>query len=178
MNDPTRSTAERSFQSKNTTMKILLLAIVLTMVTPTVMAVPYRTAVPATFESRGDDRQAIAKLLEDYTKAVSTKDQALFESLLLDKGIPFSGVPLARKRGDLTVNTSQYEDFRQNVFAGEPFTQNFRDIHIRQDGALAQVSLVFENTALRERIWGWKTMELVKVGGRWKIAAEFFTGHA
>lgn len=158
-------------------MRFLCLSAVLVMSVTSAIAAPYRTPVPATFESHGADRRAIVKLLDTYTKAVSTKDQALFETLLLDKGIPFSGVPLSGKGKDATVNTSHYEEFRKGVFEGEPFTQSFRDIHIKQDSTLAQVSLVFENTTATEKSWGWKTMELIKVDGRWKIAAEFFTGY-
>lgn len=158
-------------------MKRLFFSAVLAMSVAPAFAAPYRTPVPATFESRGEDRRAIATLLKTYTRAVSTRNQALFETLLLDKGIPFTGVPLSRKRQDITVNTAHYEDFRKGVFEGEPFTQTFRDIHIKQDGPLAQVSLVFENTTATEKSWGWKTMELIKLDGRWKIAAEFFTGY-
>lgn len=158
-------------------MKSLLLGAALVMSVAPAMAGSYHRPVPASFESRGDDRRAIAELLDSYTKAVSTKDQALFETLLLDTGIPFSGVPLSGKGKDASVMTSHYEEFRKGVFEGEPFTQSFKDIHIKQDGNLAQVSLVFENTTATEKSWGWKTMELIKVEGRWKIAAEFFTGH-
>lgn len=63
------------------------------------------------------------------------------------------------------------------MFEGEPFIQRFQNIHIEQDGELAQVSLVFVNSTAKEEIWGWEMMQLVRVGGRWKIAAEFFTGH-
>lgn len=158
-------------------MKKLLSGAALALSVAPAMAAPYRMPVPATFESRGEDRTAIGVLLDTYTKAVSTKDQALFESLLLDKAIPFSGVPLSAEGKGAFVQTSHYEEFRKGVFEGEPFTQTFRDIQIHQDGTLAQVSLVFENTTATAKSWGWKTMELLKVDGRWKIAAEFFTGH-
>ncbi|WP_010217753.1 hypothetical protein [Sphingomonas sp. PAMC 26621] len=158
-------------------MKIILFGAVLAVSAAPAFAAPYRTPVPATFESRGADRQAIATLLDTYTKAVSTRNQTLFETLLLDKGVPFTGVPLSRKGQDLAVNTSHYEEFRKGVFEGEPFTQTFRDIHVKQDGPLAQVSLVFEDTTATEKSWGWKTLELIKLDGRWKIAAEFFTGY-
>jgi len=159
-------------------MKVLFSGVVLAMlVALTTAATPYRTAVPASFESRGDDRQAIEKVLANYTKAVSTKDQALFESLLLDKTIPFSGVPLSEKTEGSSIKTANYEDFRKGVFEGEPFTQEFKNIHIEQDGMLAQISLVFVNTTSTSESWGWKTMQMVKVNGRWKIASEFFTGH-
>jgi ketosteroid isomerase-like protein len=158
-------------------MKMLFSATVLTMSVVPAVAAPYSTPVPATFESRGKDRKAITALLDTYAKAVSTKDQALFETLLLDKTIPFSGVPLSGKGHDAIAQTSHYDDFRKGVFEGEPFIQTFRNIQIHQDGTLAQVSLVFENATATEKSWGWKTMELLKVDGRWKIAAEFFTGH-
>lgn len=129
------------------------------------------------FESRGADRQAIEALLASYTKAVSTKDQALFESLLLSRTIPFSGVPFSGQTGGTPGRTANYEDFRKAVFDGLPFSQSFQDIHIEQDGPLANVSLVFVNASPKDRSWGWKTMQLVRVADRWKIAAEFFTGH-
>ena len=48
---------------------------------------------------------------------------------------------------------------------------------ISQDGVLADVSLVFINTTANGSSWGWKTLQLLKVNGQWKIASEFFTTH-
>jgi hypothetical protein len=87
-------------------------------------------------------------------------------------------VPLDAPAFPAATATSHYESFHKAVFDGSPFTQRFRDIHIQQDGALAQVSLVFVNTTTTRSTWGWKTMQLLKLDGHWKIAAEFFTGHA
>ena len=130
--------------------------------------------IPTSFESTGPDRKAIEVLLDTYTKSVSTKDQALFESLLLDKDIPFSDVDSAVRR-DRGIR--RYEAFRKSVFDGPPFTQKFQDVHIMQDGSLANVSLVFVNTSVQGLSWGWKTLQLLKVAGQWKIASEFYTGH-
>jgi hypothetical protein len=135
-------------------------------------------SIPAQFDSVGADRQAIAALLDSYTKAVSTKDQALFETLLLNTDVPFSGVGPNGVASGAPGVTNRYQAFRADVFGGGPFIQRFRDIHIAQDGPLASVSLVFVNTAPQGRSWGWKTMQLLKVAGRWKIASEFYTGHA
>jgi len=135
------------------------------------------TSIPSSFESTGADRRAIEALLESYTRAVSTKDQALFETLLLDKEIPFSDAASAIKAKEAPAGTHRYESFRRGVFEGSPFTQKFRDVHITQDGPLAQVSLVFVNTWDGGASWGWKTLQLLKVAERWKIASEFYTGH-
>ncbi|MES2057660.1 MAG: nuclear transport factor 2 family protein [Pseudomonadota bacterium] len=135
------------------------------------------TPVPASFDSTGTDKAAIETLLDSYTKAVSTKDQALFESLLLNKAIPFSSASSAIKAGTTEQSTRHYDDFRKGVFEGPKFTQRFQDIHIQQDGPLANVSLVFVNTSSQGSNWGWKTLQLLKVDGRWKIASEFFTNH-
>lgn len=132
------------------------------------------TPIPPSCDSTGADRQAIEALLDTYTRAVSTKDEALFETLLLSKDIPFSDTGSATGSGD----THHYDSFRRGVFAGAPFTQKFQDVHVTQDGPLAQVSLVFVNTAGGRSTWGWKTLQLLKVGGQWKIASEFYTGHA
>jgi hypothetical protein len=112
------------------------------------------------------------------TEAVSRKDQGRFETLLLSKSIPFSAASVAIRAGDAANGTRNYEDFRKAAFEGAPFTQRFEDIRIEQDGPLAAVSLVFVNTTTTSSTWGWKTMQLLKVNGSWKIASEFFTGHS
>jgi hypothetical protein len=133
--------------------------------------------IPSSFESRDPDRAAIETLLATYTKAVSEKDQRLFETLLLDKNIPFSGVGAASNSAVTLGSIENYDGFRKGVFEGPAFKQTFQDIHIAQDGNLAQVSLVFKNTSADGSSWGWKTMQLLKVDGQWKIASEFYTGH-
>ena len=127
------------------------------------------------FESMGEDRRAIQALLDTYTRAVSTKDEALFETLLLNTGIPFSDAGSAIQHGSIGGGTQNYKAFRKGVFAGAPFRQTFKHISIRQDGPLAQVSLVFVNTDAAGSSSGWKTLELLKIAGRWKIACEFYT---
>ena len=129
------------------------------------------------FESVGSDRQAIRELLNTYTKAVSSRDEALFETLLLNRSIPFSSADQAIESSTRKEGSSNYEDFRKGVFSGPRFTQRFRQVRISQDGPLADVSLVFVNTAADGVSWGWKTMQLLKVDGRWRIASEFYTGH-
>jgi len=135
------------------------------------------TPIPSSFASTGAERQAIETLLDAYTRAVSTKDQTLFETLLLNKDIPFSDVDSAVKAQGAERGTRHYESFRRGVFGGPPFTQKFQDVHIAQDGPLAEVSLVFVNTSAQGSSWGWKTLQLLKVAGQWKIASEFYTGH-
>ena len=133
---------------------------------------------PVQFESVGTDRKAILALLDTYTEALSSKDQGRFETLLLSKSIPFSAASVAVRASDAANGTGNYDDFRKAVFEGAPFTQRFEDVRIEQDGPLAVVSLVFVNTTTRGSTWGWKTMQLLKVNGSWKIASEFFTGHS
>ena len=131
--------------------------------------------VRASFESVGADRRAIQALLDTYTRAVSTKDEALFETVLLNKAIPFSDAESAIRRGSIENGTQNYEAFRKGVFGGAPFRQTFRDVRVLQDGPLAQVSLVFVNTDASGSASGWKTLQLLKVDGHWKIASEFYT---
>ncbi|WP_289445544.1 hypothetical protein, partial [Klebsiella pneumoniae] len=57
------------------------------------MGLAVLAVIPAQFDSTGPDRAAIEAQLATYTRAVSTKNQALFETLLLNKSIPFSSVP-------------------------------------------------------------------------------------
>ncbi|WBO22895.1 hypothetical protein [Sphingomonas abietis] len=111
-------------------------------------------SIPPQFDSVGTDRKAIEALLATYTNAVSTKDEALFETLLLNASIPFSGVGSSGVASRDPGVTNQYQAFREGVFGGSPFTQRFQDIHIQQDGPLASVSLVFVNTSLQGSSWG------------------------
>ena len=70
-----------------------LSAAVLLLTVPTLPFTQARAVpVPSHFGSSGADRTAIEALLGLYTKAVSNKDQALFETLLLNRNIPFSFV--------------------------------------------------------------------------------------
>ena len=156
------------------TMSAALLGVLLA-VAP--VGVAQTTPIPHSFESTGADRVAIQALLDNYTKAVSTKNQALFETLLLNMSIPFSGAEQAVEAKGAVGGTANYADFRKGVFEGPPLTQRFQDVDIRQDGPLAQVSLVFVNTSAGGSSWGWKMLQLLKVGGAWKIASEFYTGH-
>ncbi len=143
-------------------------------IAPLSEAQPLQPPVPSSFESTGPDRQAIETLLETYTRAVSTKDQALFESILLNKAIPFSDAGSAIKSNGAEGGTSRYDAFRKGVFEGAAFTQKFQDVHISQRGPLADVTLVYVNSSADGSGWGWKTMQLLKVAGHWKIASEFF----
>jgi hypothetical protein len=59
--------------------------------------------------------------------------------------------------------------------SGRHFQQSFSKVHIEQDGALAQVSLDFVTREGDGGGIGWKTLQLVKTAGGWKIASELFT---
>ncbi|USX17171.1 nuclear transport factor 2 family protein [Oxalobacteraceae bacterium OTU3CAMAD1] len=140
---------------------------------------PSATPQPAPSSTAGfapgaNDRILIEKLLATYTDAVSTKNQAMFESILLAKTIPFSYVPDDASGAGL-ADTANYEVFRRGVFEGAPFTQRFIDVHILVDGNLANITLVFINTRGQGESRGWKTLQLLKTKQGWKIASEFFT---
>lgn len=131
-------------------------------------------------ESSAEDRQAIGKLLETYTSAVSNGDKAGFEAILLDDQVPFSGTYALAGQGAKgeTVVTRNYPQFRKAVFeSGVQYTQRFYNVHIDQDGALAQASLDFITQEVKSGrgSFGWKTLQLLKIQGHWKIASEFYT---
>ena len=122
------------------------------------------------------DRAAIRIVLATYTKAVSTKDQRLFETLLANKSIPFSYIP-KDSHPISDHGTENYEVFRKGVFEGPPFNQRFEDVRIQQEGGVADVTLVFVNTTPKSVTRGWKSMQLLRVDGVWKIASEYFTDY-
>ena len=133
-------------------------------------------------ETHADDTQAIQQLLTTYTTSVTNGDQAAFEALLLNEQVPFSSTRelVGPKAGTEPVDTRRYAGFRQAIFlSGTQYTQQFYNVHIEQDGVLAQVSLDFvtKDAKTGQGGYGFKTLQLLKVLGQWKIASEFYTGH-
>ena len=129
------------------------------------------------------DTLSINELLDTYTRSVSTGNRAQFEQLLLDEKIPFFGLPghLPHSFVPGLASVQNYAGFRKAIFeSGVHYAQTFSNVKIEQDGDLAQVSLDFETRRVASGGGGrgWKTLQLLKVDGRWKIASEFYTGYA
>lgn len=126
------------------------------------------------------EEQSIRKLLDNYTQAVSTGDQKLFESQLLDLSIPFFGFSgkFSESANISLQGLQNYASFRASVFeSGNKFSQTFSDIHISGDGELAAAHLRFRTVRLAsgDAGEGWKTLQLLKVKGQWNIVSEFYT---
>lgn len=133
-----------------------------------------------TAASSSEDRGEIEKVLATYCTAVSTGNEALFMSTILDDQISFfSAGQAASQDGALrSAGTRDFASFRRSVFhSGHHYQQSFDRVRIEQDGSLAQVSLHF---ITREQGpdgggEGWKALAMLKVGGQWKIVSEFYT---
>jgi hypothetical protein len=128
------------------------------------------------------EKHAIERVLSTYTASVSKDDEATFSSILLNDQIPFSSTGELRldKADAAHLQTSRYAGFKQAIFAsGQHYEQKFYNVRIEQDGHLAQVSLDFvtKNTLTHKAGYGWKSLTLLKVGGQWKIASEFYTAY-
>lgn len=128
------------------------------------------------------DRVAIEQLLATYTRSVTNRDEAAFESLLLDKNIPFASTGIVGTNGDAAaIDTRRYAGFNAAVFHSDARRkQTFHNIRIEQDNDLAQVSLDFMNVSTDDGSvsYGWKLLQLLKVRGQWKIASELYTVYA
>ena len=160
----------------------LIPAVLLAAVAASALAVPPPPAAFAGHAAAPEDDAAIHHLLDAYRAAVKAGDESAFAALLLDEHVPFLAVRAASlakaKAGD--VDQQRYADFRQSIFGStQRYEQRFDNVRILQDGALAQVSLDFVTVdAGSDRGgYGWKTIELLKVGGQWRIASEFFTAY-
>lgn len=134
----------------------------------------------AKHEVSAADQRAIKDLLATYTRAVSTCDEAAFSGILLNEQIPFFSTDgLARRdASQQPPDTRKYQDFRDAVFRShQHLTQRFYNVSIEQDGELASVSLDFVTllTGTQRGSYGWKTLQLIKIGGDWKIASEFYS---
>jgi hypothetical protein len=149
----------------------------------TLLGAAPREAAPAYLsrhQTNADDTREIEKLLETYTTSVTNADQAAFEALLLNEEIPFSSTDelVTPRAGGQSIDTRRYQKFRKAVFDGSVrYTQRFYNVHIQQDGDLAQVSLDFitKETSSGRGAFGWKSLQLLKSQGRWKIASEIYT---
>jgi len=149
---------------------------------PAIAVPPPPTAFAGRHAASPDDAAAIGRLLDAYRAALKSGDQPAFAALLLDEHVPFLAVQagaLAKAKPD-GVDDQRYADFRTAVFgSAQRYEQRFDNVRILQDGALAQVSLDFVTVAAGtdRGSYGWKTLELLKVGGQWRIASEFFTAY-
>jgi hypothetical protein len=137
---------------------------------------PPAASIPRANDS---DRHAIEALLASYARCLNERDESGFRALLLDPNIPFADVQASSRTHD-PADLRHYQSFRQAVFtSGLRYRQRHYDVHIEQHGPLAQVSLVFVTEQLTGRnkgsATGWKILQLVKVGDRWKIASELYT---
>jgi hypothetical protein len=130
-----------------------------------------------------EDTTAIEGLLATYTRSVSSGDERSFAALLLDENIVFAATDdLPRPdAGSGPPDLRHYSDFHHAVFeSGRHFQQQFFNVKIQQDGALAQVSLDFVTMDRdTQRVgYGWKVLQLLKVRGEWKIASELYTAYS
>lgn len=134
-------------------------------------------------ETSPADHEAIEAVLDGYTRAVSNGDEAAFARLILNEDIPFFstyGVDRARSTSDLP-DLHDYHGFRQAIFRNhQRFDQHFYNVRIEQDGVLAAATLdyVTLDKGTQHGGYGWKTLQLIKVAGEWKIASEIYSGHA
>jgi hypothetical protein len=159
----------------------LIPLLLLAAIAPVAMAVPPAPAIFAGHhEVTAEDRAAIERLLDAYRAAVKNGDEAGFAALLLNEHVPFLSVQDAQLARNRDVDIQRYPDFRSAVFGSrQRYEQRFDNVRILQDGALAQVSLDFVTVAAGtdQGGYGWKTLELLKVAGNWRIASEFFTAY-
>ena len=141
---------------------------------------PAQGAEPVPQALPSNEHSAIARVLETYRIAVSTANEALFLTTILDTRISFfsAGDAPAENAALTSEQTRAFESFRQAVFhSNKSLSQTFDHIEIRQDRSLAQASLHFV-TQLRGTTHGsegWKTLIFLKVGDQWKIVSEFYT---
>ena len=160
----------------------LIPALLLAAIAASAMAVPPPPVAFAGHATTAEDDAAIRHLLDAYRAAVKTGDQAAFSALLLDEHVPFLAVQtgaLAKANAE-GVDTRHYADFRAAIFgSAQRYEQRFDNVRILQDGALAQVSLDFVtvDAGTDRGGYGWKTLELLKVAGGWRIASEFYTAY-
>jgi hypothetical protein len=129
--------------------------------------------------SQPEDLRAIEDVLAAYPRAVSQGDAAAFEALLLNTTIAFTSTDeLTMRDGSPSTDLQRYPRFRKAVFEnGRRYTQRFYNVRIQQDGDLAHASLDFvtQDAQSGRGAFGWKSLQLLKVQGRWKIASEIYT---
>jgi type IV pilus biogenesis protein CpaD/CtpE len=170
------------YDGVNVISRLLLCALIVLGAAAHLSATPRETAPAYLGQHRTttDDIRAIESLLETYTTSVTNADKAAFEALLLNEEVPFSSTDelVTPRAGAQSTDTRRYQRFRKAVFeSGVRYTQHFYNVHIQQDGDLAQVSVDFitQETQSGRGGFGWKLLQLLKIDGRWKIASEIYT---
>jgi hypothetical protein len=163
-------------------LKILSMIVMLSLALSPAMALDIPPGA-AKHEISAEDQRSIKDLLATYTRAVSTSDEAAFSGILLNEQIPFFSTDGLAQRGasQSPPDTRRYQDFRDAVFRShQHLTQRFYNVRIEQDGELASVSLDFVTllTGTQRGSHGWKTLQLIKVRGAWKIASEFYSAYS
>ena len=126
------------------------------------------------------DRAAIRHVLDNYSKAVTDGDEALFMTTLLDDQIPFfaAGDLAAQPPSLKSADTRGVAAFKHSVFhTNTRYRQTLDHVIIEQDSSLASVQLHFITEVVSSgKAWeGWKTLQLLKVGDQWKIVSELYT---
>ena len=126
------------------------------------------------------DCAAIRHVLDNYSKAVTDGDEALFMTTLLDDQITFfaAGDLAAQPPSLKSADIRGFAAFKHSVFhTNTQYRQTFDHVVIDHDGSLACVQLHFITEVVSSsKTWeGWKTLQLLKVGDQWKIVSELYT---
>ena len=129
------------------------------------------------------EKAAIEHVLSVYTTSLSSGNEAIFASIFLNDRVPFASTAELKlaDADSAQLQMNRYAAFKRVVFeSGRHFEQKFYNVHIEQDGALAQVSLDFltKEVGAHGGTYGWKSLTLLKVSGQWKIASELYTAYS
>jgi hypothetical protein len=127
------------------------------------------------------DQAAITAVINTYSKAVATRNEALFMSTMLDDQIPlFSANDDPSQKASLkSADIHELSDLRNAFFHSKgQFQVTFDHISVQQDRSLAQVFAHFVTSVgpnAKPVLDGWKSIQLLKVGSQWKIVSELYT---
>jgi ketosteroid isomerase-like protein len=135
----------------------------------------------ASSSTAAPDQVAITDVINTYSKAVATRDEALFMSTMLDDQVPlFSANDDPSQKTSLkSADMRELSGLRNIFFHGkEQFQVTFDHITVQQDRSLAQVFAHFVTSVgpkAKPILDGWKSIQLLKVGSQWKIVSELYT---
>jgi hypothetical protein len=131
--------------------------------------------------STAPDQAAITTVINTYSKAVASGNEALFMSTMLDDHVPlFSANESPSQKTSLKSSDMHELDELRNAFfhSKGQYQVTFDHITVQQDRSLAQVFAHFVTSAgpnAKPVLDGWKSIQLLKVGSAWKIVSELYT---
>ena len=138
-------------------------------------------------QQKTDDKAAINKILDQYTKSVIEKDSITFYDLFNEGTVTWCAAIKDRsqaremeKKGAKMVSSNyfsgSYKGFLRALFHYKSTEDKFDNVRIIEDGTVASLTMDYSFWANDKMTnWGSKYLTLIKRDGKWKITSVIYS---